>query len=58
LKQYPRTLMETTETLKREIQQMNELIARTRRAVEELEQAFQQSMEELARFEDARKSWG
>lgn len=50
--------MEKTEQLKHEIQQMNELIARTQRTVAELELAYQKSTEELSKFHEVRKSRG
>ena len=55
---YPQPPMEKTEELKREIQQMNDLIARTRQLVAELELAYKQSLEELSRFHEARRVRG
>ena len=55
---YPQPPMEKTEELKREIQQMTDLIARTRQLVAELELAYKLSLEELSRFHEARRVRG
>ena len=48
--------MEKTEQLKREIAEMNELVARIRLSLHELEQAYHRSLEELSKFQELRKA--
>jgi hypothetical protein len=48
--------MEKAEQLRREIEEMNQLVARIRLSMSELEQAYQKSTHDLSKFEAMRKT--